>query len=76
MADEQEQNQARENHEQSMRRLQTLRTDLNTELTDIINRYYDRVPSDNIYEREERGYLRDDLRRVQRRIDETLDELA
>lgn len=75
MADEQEQGEAREKHEDTMRRLQKLREDVKDEITSVINRYYERVPSDNIYEREERGYIQNDLRRVQRRIDETINGL-
>jgi hypothetical protein len=75
MADEKEQNEAREKHESSMRRLQNLREDIKVEISNVINRYYESVPSDSIYEQEERGHIKDDLRRVQRRIDETIDAL-
>ena len=75
MADEREQQEARQKHDDNMRRLENLRDAVRDEITGVINRYYDRVPSDLIYEREERGYLRDDLRAVQRRIDETINSL-
>ncbi|OGE88368.1 MAG: hypothetical protein A3J07_01045 [Candidatus Doudnabacteria bacterium RIFCSPLOWO2_02_FULL_49_13] len=75
MADEQEQQQAKDRHYETMGRLETLRSDVYNEIRAIINRYYERVPADNIYEREERGFIRDELRRVQTRIDETINGL-
>ncbi len=75
MADEREQQEAKDKHYETMGRLETLRADVRNEITDIINRYYERVPSDNIYEREERGYIRDDLLRVQNRIDDLIKDL-
>ena len=75
MADEQEQSEARDKHSENMRRLENLRDDVRNEITNIINRYYDRVPSDLAYERDERGYIRNDLNSVQRRIDETINAL-
>ncbi len=75
MADEQEQRDAREKHDRNMSRLQTLRDDVRGEISDIIDRYYERIPSDMAYARDESGYIIDDLRRVQRRIDETIENL-
>ena len=75
MADEQEQKDASKRHYDVMTRLQTLRSDVQQQISGIINRYYDRVPSDLKYERDDRGYIRDDLRQVQRRIDETINNL-
>lgn len=75
MADEKEQQEASDRHYDAMTRLQNLRDDVRTEITGIIDRYYDRVPSDDAYERDDRGYIRDDLRKVQRRIDETINSL-
>lgn len=75
MADEQEQREASDNHYRSMSRLENLRSDVYNEIKAIIDDYYDRIPSDLIYEREERGYLRDRLRSVQNRIGETIDGL-
>ncbi len=75
MADEEEQREAQERHGESMRRLQSLRDDVRGGLTDIINRYYDRRMDDAAEERAIRGYVRDELRSVQRRIDETINSL-
>lgn len=75
MADEREQEEAKQKHDETMRRLQNLRDNVRDEITDIINRYYDDPPNDLIYEREERGKIQDSLRAVQRRIDETINSL-
>lgn len=75
MADEEEQREAQERHSESMRRLQGLRDDVRDGLTGIVNRYYDRRMDDAAEERAIRGQVRDELRSVQRRIDETIDSL-
>jgi len=75
MANDREQQQAKDKHYRSMGRLQDLRRDIDAELNRIINHYYDQVPSDLAYETEERGYLREDLRKIQNWIDDTLSNL-
>jgi len=75
MADEQEQREAQNRHGESMRRLQNLRDDVRGELTAIIDRYFDRRMDDAAEERAERGYLRDELAGVARRIDQTINSL-
>ncbi len=75
MADENEQREASDKHSDTMKRLENLRDDVAAEITGIIDRYYDKVPSDLTYEQEDRGYMRDDLKKVQNRIDETIDSL-
>lgn len=75
MADENEQEEAGKKHRDTMARLETLRSNVGTEISGIIDRYFDRTPADLAYERDERGYIKDDLRRVQSRIDETINNL-
>ena len=75
MADEQEQAEAASKHRDTMARLQTLRSDVTADITEVIDRYFDLIPNDLVYERDDRGYIRDDLRRIQSRIDETINSL-
>ena len=74
MADEQEQQEARDKHDATLKRLRDLRAGVDERINQIIDANYN-YPPDLIYEREERERIRDDLRNVQRRIHETIDEL-
>ena len=75
MADEAEQQQARDRHYDAMRYFQELRTDVDNVLNDTINRHYDYPPADLEAERVERDKLRSDLREIQARIDRTLSNI-
>ena len=75
MADEEDQREARDKHLETIDRLGTLRSDLYSEMTAIMNDNDQTVPSDLIYEREERGRIRNDLRRLVDRINRTIDGL-
>jgi hypothetical protein len=72
---EEEREEARSKHRATMDRLGNLRSDVYSEITGIISGWENDPPSDLDYEREERGSIRDRLRGVQRRIDETIDGL-
>lgn len=65
---------ARRKHDDTIGRLRDLRTALDFLVNQIIDNHSS-YPSDLEYERQERGYIRDGLVRVQRRIDETIGRL-